>query len=118
MARDKVHAYPRENRLNTKRDIDRVFRCANRRMARGPVAIIGVPNKLTHPRLGMTVAKRHLPKAVHRNYVKRVIREWFRCNQSNLRNRDFIVILRHRPHDLASIRGCLDEIGKNPLLGT
>ncbi len=36
------------------------------------------PRENEHPRLGLSIAKRQVPKAVHRNALKRVVREWFR----------------------------------------
>lgn len=36
------------------------------------------PNQCGHARIGQTVSKRNVPKAVNRNQIKRVIRESFR----------------------------------------
>jgi ribonuclease P protein component len=49
------------------------------------------PNALGVPRLGLIVPKRVLPRAVDRNRVKRMVREWFRNNQARLGNCDILV---------------------------
>jgi ribonuclease P protein component len=47
-------------------------------------------NALELPRLGLIVPKRVFPRAVDRNRVKRVLREWFR-KQANLRGCDILI---------------------------
>ncbi len=53
-------------------------------------------NQLGHPRLGLVVAKKVAKRANRRNYMKRVIREWFRCHKTDLPAQDFIVRVRSR----------------------
>lgn len=55
-------------------------------------------------RLGLIVPKRCLPRAVDRNRVKRVLREWFRIHQVGLTGRDVLVRLVARPEDLGTLR--------------
>lgn len=45
-----------------------------------------------HPRLGITIAKKKVRKAVQRNRVKRIIRESFRQHAYSLHNVDIIVL--------------------------
>ena len=47
-----------------------------------------------YARLGMVVSKRTMPKAVPRNFAKRLIRECFRHNLSGLPSQDFVVRIR------------------------
>ena len=49
-------------------------------------------NEYNYPRLGLAIAKKHLPTAVQRNRVKRLVRESFRELESELTNRDLIVL--------------------------
>lgn len=56
------------------------------------ITILARPNQLTHPRLGLTVAKKHLKRAHDRNRIKRLCRESFRLLQHNLPNYDFVVV--------------------------
>ena len=45
-------------------------------------------------RVGIVVAKKNQKKAVHRNRIKRIIRECFRSKQQNLKGLDVVVIVR------------------------
>lgn len=49
------------------------------------------PNEREHPRLGIVVGKKVAKRAHRRNYIKRIVREWFRQNSSELNNMDYIV---------------------------
>lgn len=44
-----------------------------------------------YPRLGLVVGKKTAKRAHERNYMKRVIREWFRCRKDHLQPYDFVV---------------------------
>ncbi len=48
-------------------------------------------NQLGWPRLGLVVAGETTQLSVHRNYMKRVLRELFRAQQRNLKNVDLVV---------------------------
>ena len=48
-------------------------------------------NGLRYPRLGLVVGKKTAKRANERNYMKRVIRDWFRLNKSKLPPQDFVV---------------------------
>ena len=45
-------------------------------------------------RLGLVVSKKNISKAVERNRVKRVVRESFRKNKSQIPNLDVVVLIR------------------------
>lgn len=49
------------------------------------------PNVLDHARLGLVVSKRVARQAVKRNYMKRVIREYFRLHTNALSGIDMVV---------------------------
>lgn len=51
-------------------------------------------NGLEHARLGLVVSKKAAKRANKRNYMKRVIRDWFRCHKHQLPPRDFVVRVR------------------------
>ena len=53
-------------------------------------------NGLHHARLGLVVSKKTAKRAHERNYMKRVIREWFRCRKDGLPPYDFVVRVRQR----------------------
>nr|WP_243881721.1 ribonuclease P protein component [Shewanella algae] len=58
------------------------------------ITLLAVPNEMQHPRLGLTVAKRHVKRANQRNRIKRVIRDSFRLNQHDLPPLDIVVLVR------------------------
>ncbi|OPX19739.1 MAG: ribonuclease P protein component [Desulfobacca sp. 4484_104] len=58
-----------------------------------------VPNQAGQPRLGLVVSKR-LGKAVRRNRVKRLLREFFRLNKANLPLQDIVIIAKKGASDL------------------
>ncbi len=45
----------------------------------------------TQPRLGLVVAKKVAKRAHERNYMKRVLREWFRLHKQQLPAQDIVV---------------------------
>ena len=49
------------------------------------------PNSLGHPRLGLVVGKKTAKSSVHRNYMRRVMRELFRFNQHGINPLDLVV---------------------------
>ena len=51
-------------------------------------------NRLGYARLGLVVGKKAAKRANKRNYMKRVIREWFRLHQHELPAKDFVVRVR------------------------
>lgn len=57
------------------------------------------PNGCDHARLGMIVPKRVLPRAVDRNRLRRLLREWFRLRQSELTGLDVIAQVKSAAHE-------------------
>ena len=56
--------------------------------------LLAIKNDFDHPRLGLAIAKKNVRKAVHRNVIKRAVRENFRKQQQNLGNIDIVVLSR------------------------
>ena len=110
---DRRLRYRRNQRLRTA-EVGAVL--ATGRRLRGPCLSVQLRgNGLPIARLGLIVPKRHLPRAVDRNRVKRVLREWFRCRQDILRGQDVLVrITRPTPAtglDIEDIDRLLAELG-------
>lgn len=64
------------------------------------ITILGRLNQLGHPRIGLTVAKKHVKRAHERNRIKRLTRESFRLRQHELPAMDFVVVAKKGIADL------------------
>ncbi|ALD14986.1 ribonuclease P [Buchnera aphidicola (Aphis glycines)] len=56
------------------------------------IIILGRPNLLGYPRLGVNIPRKNIKYAYKRNIIKRLIRETFRLLQHKLDSMDFVVI--------------------------
>ena len=61
--------------------------------------LLAIKNEFDHPRLGLAIAKKNIKKAVHRNVIKRAVRENFRMQQQSLGNLDIVVLARREAVD-------------------
>ncbi len=86
-------AFPSERRLHRPAEFERVFQGTCRAGDRA-LLLLASPNGLPYPRLGLAISRRHLPKAVERNRIKRLIRESFRQHQDLLAGLDVVAIAR------------------------
>ena len=62
--------------------------------------LLAIKNDFDHPRLGLAIAKKNIRKAVHRNVIKRAVRENFRIQQESLGNIDVVVLARREAVDV------------------
>ncbi|MCY3627614.1 MAG: ribonuclease P protein component [Gammaproteobacteria bacterium] len=83
--------FPVQRRLNLAEDYNLVFKKPVINLFVKPVRVLAVPNNRGHPRLGIKVPKRRVRLAVHRNGVKRIVREWFRY--SSFGSYDIVVLV-------------------------
>ena len=63
-----------------KPDFQQVFKLGQKSVD-AELIVLARPNGLTRSRLGLAVAKKHTPRAVDRNRIKRLIRESFMHHQ-------------------------------------
>ena len=85
--------FSKNERLQTATDFQAVFRDPLR--ARSTYfTMLARPNERQSARLGVIVAKRMIRRAVHRNAIRRLIKESFRINQCQLKGLDLIVLVR------------------------
>lgn len=73
-----TNRFPRQHRLRSKVEFDRVFE-RNARSSDAYFSVLARPNEVGHARLGLAVSKKAAPDAVDRNRIKRAAREHFRC---------------------------------------
>ncbi|MDU8925283.1 ribonuclease P protein component [Pasteurellaceae bacterium LIM206] len=85
--------FSRELRLLTPEQFKYVFQQPFR-ASTPEVTILARQNSLDHPRLGLTVAKKHLKRAHDRNRIKRLCRESFRLLQHDLPHYDFVIVVK------------------------
>ena len=83
--------FSREQRLLAPVQFKAVFEQPTR-SSTPQMTILGHPNHCEFPRLGLTVAKKHLKRAHDRNRIKRLVRESFRLHQHELPSCDFVFV--------------------------
>ena len=88
------YGFSKQYRLLKTDDFSSVFALKNRRSRDLLQVSQSADNALGHPRLGLVVSKKTAKRAHDRNYMKRVIRDWFRLNQHQLPPHDFVVRVR------------------------
>ncbi|MDO5640448.1 MAG: ribonuclease P protein component [Neisseria sp.] len=88
--------FGKQYRLLKTDDFSSVFALRNQRSKSLLQVLQSGDNGLGHARLGLVVSKKTAKRANRRNYMKRVIREWFRQHKAALPPHDFIVRVRQR----------------------
>lgn len=81
-------------RLLNAHDYKAVFDGASLKVSSPQILFLARLNGHTSPRLGLVIAKKNVRLAVERNRVKRIIRENFRQQQSQLEGLDIVVLAR------------------------
>ena len=90
----KTGRFARHQRLTQASEFSLVFKDPHKKCGDANMLVLARKNNNSHARLGLAVAKKHLKKAVARNYFKRVIREIFRQHQKELHGFDIVVVAR------------------------
>jgi len=88
------YAFGKESRLLKAEEYKAVFDHASLKVSGKDILFLARPNGLSHSRLGLVVAKKNIRKAVHRNRIKRLVRESFRHQQVCTNNIDAVVLAR------------------------
>lgn len=107
--------YSRRHRFSERGSFGTVLRGS--RKVRGILAVIhAASRKDEFSRLGVALTRRLVPSAVHRNLVKRTVREAFRGHAVKGSGLDVVVTLRQRFDESqaaaigAEVRGLLDKL--------
>ena len=94
--------FPKDSRLLTSSHFKAVFDYAQYKISCRQFLILAIDNEVERGRLGMVIAKKHVSKAIHRNRIKRLIRNSFRNTARNLCGLDVVVLARKNASDLDS----------------
>jgi len=87
LSQDKIHTYPKSEKLKSKTTIDLMFR-EGKSVSKYPLRLVYAKSTFgENPefKMGVSVSKKYFKKAVDRNYFKRVLRETYRLNKQLLR---------------------------------
>lgn len=91
--------FPVQNRLVDSAIFQQVF-VENSKLRDRNWIILFRENNLNQARLGMAIAKKNVRKAVHRNQIKRIVRESFRIRKQALNGLDLVVLISQGINDL------------------
>jgi ribonuclease P protein component len=86
----KIYRLPKQAKILKTDDFSSVFNF-RKRIATTNLIMHYQPNSHQRARLGVVVSKKIAKLAVHRNYMKRVLRELFRLNQHHIAHVDLII---------------------------
>lgn len=87
-------AFPRSHRLLSPAEFKPLFDHPHWRASSRHFLLLASENGLAAARLGIVVGKRRVRRAVHRNLVKRLLREGFRHRQASLAGLDIVALVR------------------------
>jgi ribonuclease P protein component len=89
-----IEAFPITLRLTKSAQYQAVFDQSDFRIPNGPLLLLARKNQLSLSRIGLVLSKKHIPLAVQRNRVKRLLRESFRRHQKDLPGFDIVILAR------------------------
>lgn len=88
------HSFSKAKRLLNAQDYSRVFDGAEARASHKHLLLLAKTNQKPGHRLGLVIAKKNVRKAVQRNRIKRVAREFFRTLPTHQTSMDVILLAR------------------------
>lgn len=103
--------FPRELRLLKAGQFKAVFSNSTYKVSDRDFLVLARRNELDAGRLGLVIGKKHLPKAVQRNRIKRLLRTSFRLHQDLLTGLDIVILARSNMKSLDN-RELLENVQK------
>lgn len=92
--------FNKSQRLLVAAEFKAVFDAPERKLHQSHLMAFIRANDAQTPRIGMAITKRRVPTAVARNRLKRQIREQFRLQASQLKNKDIVFIVKNSINEL------------------
>ena len=86
--------FPKLSRLLNAKAFGPVFKNPDCRVSNRHMLMLSLNSSLPSSRLGIVVAKKNIPTAVHRNRIKRILRESFRIRKTDFGTIDIVVLAR------------------------
>ncbi len=86
--------FSKNNRLLSSEAFQQVFDKASYRVSCRQFLILAKPNTRSNARLGLVIGKKNIRLAVSRNRIKRLVRESFRCCETELPPTDIVFLAR------------------------
>jgi len=107
--------FKKQLRLSNSINFQNVFSKPFKKKNTLEISILGRFNLLGYPRLGLSIPRKNIKYAHHRNLIKRLVRETFRLLQYKLLAMDFVVIAKKNILDLSnkSIIDMLNNLWSN-----
>jgi ribonuclease P protein component len=104
------YSFPPQLRLKKAAEFKKVFTNPVKSTDRY-FTLLAIPSDFGRPRIGLAIAKKIIKKAVHRNVIKRAVRESFRLQQQTMGGIDIVVLVRNEAKDapMEILRMSLDK---------
>ena len=87
------YSFPKRFRLRKESEFKEVFR-RGRKVNLGFAVFYVTSNDLGYPRFGVVVSKKVSKKAVVRNRLKRLFREYFRLHKDRFNSKDVVAVVK------------------------
>jgi ribonuclease P protein component len=97
---ERGYGFPPQSRLKKAAEFKKVFANPVKSTDRY-FTLLAITSDFGRPRIGLAITKKIIKKAVHRNVIKRAVRESFRLQQQNMNGIDIVVLVRNEAKDAA-----------------